>query len=383
MFASAPGVPPVWVIRYLSPWLWTTSIYGVAAWQWIALPVAFLVSMLVGHLAVAVLSRAAGPIGRRALRRWDDELFTAFRRPAGILVGTLAFGALVPFIALRRNADEIVDSGVDALMLVGLFWAGVRTLDLFADRATKSITASRAADPDARGSALNLVNMGTKVGKVVLVVFGAAVILNQLGVQVGSIVAGLGIGGIAVALAAQKTIENFFGSVTLGVDRPLHIGDYVAVDGIQGKVERIGLRSTRLRTLDRTVITLPNGKLADMRIENYTARDRIRLFERMEIQYATKPATLRAILADMRAYLAERPGIFAEEIYVNLVSFGDAGFAVEVMAWYQTRAWEKFLPWREETLLGLLDIVDRHGANLAYPTHTLQIEGPLPTRPRA
>lgn len=382
LFAAQPGVTPVWVIRNLPAWAYTKSVYGVAAWQWVALPIAFGLSMLTGALLSAIFVRLASPIAKRTATTWDDELLVALRGPATLFLGTTAFWSVEPAIALRRAASEVLGRGVDALLVVSLLWGLFGLLDVLADRVGRRI--AKAGDAKDRGGALSLVAITTKAAKVLLVIFGFIVVLGQLGLKVSGIIAGLGIGGIAVALASQKTLENLFGSFTIGVDRPLHIGDFVKVDDLVGTVEQVGLRSTRFRTLDRTLVTMPNGRLSEMRIENYSVRDRLRLYQKFGLAYSTSPAVVRRIVEEMRGFLAERPSIYPDAIHVNFVGLGDSTLTIEVMAWVETREWTEFLTWREETLLGLMEIVEKNGASFAFPTQTIHMAPhPSPVQPGA
>jgi hypothetical protein len=123
----------------------------------------------------------------------------------------------------------------------------------------------------------SLLSLGARIGKVALGIMALVAVISELGYPVTSLIAGLGIGGLAFALASQKTVENLFGAFSIGVDQPFCEGDFIKVEDFSGTVEAIGLRSTRIRTLDRTLITVPNGKLAEMRIETFAVRDRIRL----------------------------------------------------------------------------------------------------------
>jgi MscS family membrane protein len=194
---------------------------------------------------------------------------------------------------------------------------------------------------------------------------------------VGSLVAGLGIGGVALALAAQKTVENLFGSLSIGVDQPFRVGDFIAVDTITGTVESIGLRSTRIRTLDRTLVTLPNGKLADMRIESFTSRDRIKLGCVLALDPGTSAAAVRAVVEGTRELLVAHPKIWPD-VSVALTKLGNASFDVEVQAWFQTTSWDEFLRLREETLLGVLDVVKKAGTKLAAPVDAASAGAPRP-----
>jgi MscS family membrane protein len=188
--------------------------------------------------------------------------------------------------------------------------------------------------------------------------------LSMLGVAVGILVAGLGIGGVAVALAAQKTVENLFGSLSIGVDQPFRVGDFVTVDGLSGTVESIGLRSTRVRTLDRTLVTLPNGKLADMRIESYASRDRIKLGCTLLVAHGASPKVLRAVLAALRKLLNEHPKVFPD-VSVALARVTDAAHEIEVLIWFKTTSGPEFLALREEVLLSMIDAIEGAGAKLA------------------
>lgn len=367
-----PGIPPSWVIQNLPPWMYQRSAYGVAVWQWIALPLAFGISMLAGWLLISALVRILSPIAKRTKTTWDDDLLVAFAAPAQLFAGSLLFSGVEPSFALRRAASDVVGRGIDALIAVSLVWVLFRLLDVVAKRVgAKLSTSTEARD---RSGVLSLASISANAAKVLLVFFGFILVLGQLGLNVTGIIAGFGIGGIAVALAGQKTLENLFGSFTLGIDQPLHIGDFIKIDDLSGTVEQVGLRSTRIRTLDRTLVTMPNGRLADMRIENYSSRDRMRLHAKIGLVYSTPPSAVRVIIEEMRAYFRAREDVFQESILVHLIDFGDSAFVIEVMVWKETRKWTDFLGFREEALLDLMEIVERNGSSFAYPTQELRVE---------
>ena len=372
LFAAIPGIPPSWVIQNLPTWAYLHTAYGIAIWQWVALPFGFLLSMLAGSILVTILIRIATPIAKRANSSTGDELIIALNAPARLLAGTILFGTIEPSFALRKSASDILGRGMDALLVVSLVWVFFGVLDVIAKRVgAKLLTTAEARD---RSGVLSLASISAKAAKVLLVFFGFIVVLGQLGLNVTGIIAGFGIGGIAVALAGQKTLENLFGSFTLGIDQPLHIGDFIKVDDLSGTVEQVGLRSTRIRTLDRTVVTMPNGRLADMRIENYSSRDRMRLHVKLGLVYTTTPATLKVIIDEMRAYFNERPDVFKESILVHLMDFGDSAFVIEIMVWQESRRYTEFLTFREEVLLDMMAIVAKNGSSFAYPTQDIRVE---------
>jgi MscS family membrane protein len=209
--------------------------------------------------------------------------------------------------------------------------------------------------------------------KITAIFIAAIAVLSELGYPVTSLVAGLGIGGVALALAAQKTVENLFGSLSIGVDQPFRVGDYITVDTVSGTVESIGLRSTRIRTLDRTQVTLPNGKLADMRVESFAGRDRIRFVCVLALSRGTSAAAVREVLLGARTLLQDHPKVWPE-MSVALARLGESSLDVEITAWFVTTDSAEFVKLREDVLLDLLEIVEKAGASLAYPTRTVRVD---------
>ena len=180
----------------------------------------------------------------------------------------------------------------------------------------------------------------------------------------------------ASALAAQKTGEHLFGTVAIGFDQPFRLGDWIKVDDHEGTVEAVGLRSTRIRTLDRTVISIPNGKLADMRTETVSARDRYRVHATLGLEHGTSSATLRAVIDGARAMLAAHPRAHTDAPWVFLRRIGDSSLDVEVSAWFEADGYEDFLAIRSDVLMRLLEVVEARGARLAFPTRTVHVATP-------
>jgi MscS family membrane protein len=151
------------------------------------------------------------------------------------------------------------------------------------------------------------------------------------------------------------------------------VGDFVRIEDVVGTVEAIGMRSTRIRTLDRTVVTFPNGKLADLKAETFAARDRLRLFVNLGLSYGTTAAQLRAILAGIEGTLRGHPRIWPDGISVRFTEVRESSLNVEVMAWFQIADWNAFTAERQELLLRFLEVVEAAGTTLAYPTRTVHL----------
>jgi MscS family membrane protein len=212
----------------------------------------------------------------------------------------------------------------------------------------------------------------------------AVAMLAQLGYPVASLIAGLGVGGLAFALAAQKTVENMFGAFSLGVDQPFREGDFVKIEDFVGTVEAIGLRSTRVRTLDRTLISIPNGRLSEQRIESYTARDRIRLACTIGLVYDTSSQAIRQVLSGLERVLRDHPKIWPDAVVVRFSEFGPSSLDIQVMAWFMTQDFGEFQAIRQDVLLDFMRVVEEAGSSFAFPTRTLHVasvpEGALRSR---
>lgn len=276
----------------------------------------------------------------------------------GLMLGvwqlSLAFIQLSP-----ETRDTMHDIGRAALVLP-LVWLAIKLVDLISD-----FIARRSRLFARHEGSRALLPLARRVSKVIIAAVAVVAVLGSLGYSVTGLIAGLGITGIAVALAAQKTLENVLGAFAIGIDQPLREGDFVKVDQYMGTVERIGLRSTHVRTLDRTLIAYPNGKLADSVIERFSARDRTRFAVKFRLSLATSSRQLAQIREGIEDLLVRHHDRAAtEEPSVHLTGPGDAWFELEAMAWFATPDWPTFQKLRDQLLLDCLDIITGNGAYL-------------------
>ena len=183
--------------------------------------------------------------------------------------------------------------------------------------------------------------------------------------------AGLGIGGIAIAFAAQKTLENLFGGVSILGDEVIRIGDTCRFGDRVGTVEDISLRSTRIRTPDRTELFIPNGSLATMNVENLSRRDKILFNTKLGLRYETSPDQMRYVLVQVRRLLYEHPKVETEGARNRLVKFDESALTMEIFSYILTRDYNEFLAIREDLMLRIMDIVDAAGTGFAFPSQTV------------
>jgi len=331
------------------------------------LPLALVFSWSLGYL----LSRLTRSILRRiALRTntlWDEVLINRIGAPLTLAWMLFPSLLLLPWLGISGAPERTAHRLLGAGLLLALFWGLVRVLDVGAQ--VLMVSAWAKTHPATHA----VLPLATRVAKVMIVALGAVALLSELGYPVASLVAGLGIGGLAVALAAQKTVENLFGAFSIGADQPFREGDFVRVEDFVGTVEAIGLRSTKIRTLDRTLITIPNGKLAEMRLESYSVRDRLRLACNVGLVYATTTAQLRTILSELERVLREHPKIWPDAVVVRFKELGDSSLNIEVMAWFQTPDWSEFQLIRQEILLQFMEVVEKAGSSFAFPTRTVHL----------
>lgn len=358
-----------WMLEHLPETLLRPGPLELLRWQWLALPLLLAVAALIGALLTRLLLGILTRVVARTSTRWDDVVADRLRRPAAVTATIAAAWMLLPLLDLYAPAYAGAQRVGRVLLFIVFFWSLWRLVDVVRDVISGNRWAI--ASPSSRA----LLPLAARSTKVILVAVAAVAVLSLLGYPVGSLLAGLGIGGLAVALAAQKTVENLFGAFSIGVDQPFREGDFVKVEDVVGTVERIGLRSTRFRTLDRTLVSLPNGKLADMRIESFAARDRLRFAAMIGLVYETTPAQMRDVLAGFERVLREQPKLWPDSLTVRFSALAASSLDIEVMAWFQTSDWAEFQLIRQELLLRFMEVVERAGTSIAFPTRTVHLGG--------
>ena len=336
-------------------------------WQLIGLLSLVVVAYVLGAIASRLITRAARRLVERTETTLDDRILTAAAGPLTTTLWILIFYASSAGLALAVPVQQAITWSAMAGVVVSVTWLALRLIDVAAELLEGSL--------QARGetTAITVIPVGRRVVKVFLVLIAVLSGLQNLGFNVLSLVAGLGVGGLAVALAAQKTFEDFFGALSILVDRPVKRGDFCRFGDKIGIIEDIGLRSTRIRTLDRTVITVPNAEFASLQIENFAARDRIRFFTVLGLRYETSADQMRHVLVELKRLLVQHEMVDPDPARIRFVSFGAFSLDVEVYAYVRTSDWNEFLKVREDLLLRIIDVVEASGTGFAFPSQTLYL----------
>ena len=209
--------------------------------------------------------------------------------------------------------------------------------------------------------------------KVVVIVFGVLIASSTIfKLNVGSLIAGLGIGGLALALAAKESLENLFGSAAIFLDKPFVVGDLVTVGGITGTVEKVGFRSTRIRTLEKSYVTIPNKMMVDAELDNLSLRTFRRVKFNIGVLYGTKMSTIKSIVKKIQQYIDEHPHT-NQDGQVKFMDFGSSSLDIMVMYFIDTMDYSFFLNIKEEINYKIMEIVEAEESDFAFPTQTIHL----------
>jgi MscS family membrane protein len=291
----------------------------------------------------------------------------------------LIFFLLARIVATQAATAEgriFVASVADVFIVVAAVWILIRVTKLVARLKTQHLRQIGLPGKIAT------VELSTWLLVCVWFTAGLFLILRSLGFELTAVIAGLGIGGIAFAFAAQKTIENLFGTVTVVADEAIQVGDICQIGTIEGRVESIGLRSTLIRTPDRVLVSVPNGQLAATSFGNLARRDKFLFRHNIRLGYETTADQLRHVLAEVRKMMLEHAKLEPATATARLVRFGDASLELQVFAYVPTRNEGAFLDIQEELLLKIMDIVEASGAAFSLPTEATPVPESLAVNTR-
>ena len=354
--------------QWLPPVFVETRFLGLALWQWIGLFALAGVSLLIAWAVV----RPGLPLTRRFLEltRVTTTDDAAWGKTVGPLRTLLALGIFrigQPALSLPVLVLPVVSAAQQILLVVALTWMVLRFVEVMSLHARHRAIG--------RGDSPTLVDLVQRATRILVVTLSALLLFEAVGVQPTTLIAAVGVGGIGIALAAQRTVENLFGGLVVIGDQPIRVGDFCRIGERQGTVERIGLWSTRIRTVERSVVSVPNAQFFTLHVDNLQRRDRLLFEATLRLRYETTPEQLREVLARIREALAAHALVDPDPARVRLVGFGNDALPVEVFAYLRTTDYDRFVAAREELCLGFMDIVAAAGTAFALPTQTIHVAG--------
>jgi MscS family membrane protein len=347
---------------------------GIEAW--LAMVLAILLLALVASQVARVLFNQLERFAARSRTAWDEALVAAARGPTRLIIAVVALSWIAHVLLVQWPApdlyDELEQIG-DVGIVLAVAWFSWKFITLLTEH---TIERGRDAGQDFD---LTTVYAMSKLGRLLVAVVGAITAAHTVGFNVGALLALGGVGGIAVGLAAKDLLANFFGGLTIYLDRPFSVGDWIRSPdkSIEGTVEYISWRHTRIRAFNKNPIYVPNAVFTTIVVENPSRMSHRRLKETVGVRYDDF-AQIEAIVADIRALLIEHPAIDSSQtLIVNFNAFAASSLDIMIYTFTHTTNWVKFHEVKQDVLIAIGRVVERHGAEIAFPTRTLHLSQPL------
>jgi len=351
--------------------LWKKEVFlGNEVWQLVMLLVTVFFSLVVGQAGKFVI----GLFVRKKTReedKWLVVLFKSLERAILLLCFTFGLWVGIAYLTLTPSIRSVTDTILRVLTTVAIGFLFYCLIDILDHAITAWI--------EKRGGGIDrmIVPMISKSVRITLV---ALIIIQVLDVisdkPITSILAGLGVGGLAVALAGQETLKNVFGSIVLVADKPFDIGDRIKVESFDGPVESVGFRSTKIRTLDGTLVTIPNAEMANCKIENISKRTYVRHDVNIGVVYGTSPEKMKQAVSIVKDILSSRGNVYhpnyPPRVYFD--KYNDYSLNIRVIYWYKTNDYWKYLEFAEGVNFEILKKFNENGIQFAFPTQTIYLE---------
>jgi MscS family membrane protein len=338
------------------------KLFSIPIYRWIVFIFALVIAVALG----STVAHALFPLLRRLIGEEDKHALASIKAPIRVVLISaviLLSSSLSTTLYMRqfwRNVGGTV-------ALVGLAWLLIQLIGILSTLYARRLLSRQMQGKIAMWALLS------RLLKAAVFIVAALLLLHGAGANLTAILTGLGVGGIAVALGAQKTLENLFGGMMIISDEPIRVGDFCRIGDQQGTVEDIGLRSTRIRTPSRTVVSIPNGQLAVMNIENYSVRDKFWFRHMIGLRYETSADQLRYVLAEVRKMLRGHSKVEPDDARIRFVGFGSSSLNLEIFAYVKAAEFTEFLSIQEDLLIRIMDIVTQSGTGIAFPSQTSYI----------
>ena len=345
--------------EWLIPKTPNVRVLGIYIWEWVLIVGYFVVAFSI----VSPLIWLAKKLVIRSSYHLSEELLVVLSGPVRFMMALLLMKVFVPYATLSALALALISSA--GLLILATVWLALGVTSMV------QLSLQKRWLENGNTQSTHLLRPLSNMIRVLVIGIGILMWFKHLGFDPSTILAGLGIGGIAIALAAKQSIENFIGTITLYSAAPVKVGDVCSFGGRRGTVEEIGLRSTRIRTLDRSVIYIPNARFAEMELENISEREKIRLQTDIRLHYSTTPAQLKAINAEILESLEKHEMVAESPLRVRFKGFGEHGLEINVLAYITTKSFPEYQGIAEEINFDIMETVQKHGARLVPVAPTI------------
>ena len=342
------------------------KLFDIKIYRWLFALISFLFFLFARRIFIYLIFNIFKKIAKRTKTDIDDKIIRVIISPAKYLF--IVFGVWSALNILQVKG-EISQHFVKSLLVIAVFWTFHNAINAFKDEIYK-FSAKFGKD-----LSKEIGNFFIKTIKVLIVILAVLSILQEWGINVSAFVASLGLGGLAIALAARDTVANLFGGLTILADKAMKIGDWVKIGSVEGIVEDIGLRTTKIRTFEKSIITVPNSYIANNPIENYSRRQNRRIMMYIGLVYSTPKSAVKKIVDEIREMLIKHPRIDTNlTLLVYLDEFGDSSLNIFVYTFTNSADWEEYLEIKQDVMLKIMEIVEKNGSDFAFPSQSIYLE---------
>lgn len=367
---------PFGLHRLLSilPPVTSKTFLGLALWQYIGLLSIILVAFILHKIFIYFLNSIISRIIHRVSKGKMKGVVRPLSKPASFFLVIYWMRIMVPVLQLPINFAKYLILAFQVAQPIAIVVLLYRMVDFVGE------WMEGLADKTDTNLDDQLVPLVRKALRVFVVLIGMVWVLQVMDFDITTLLAGISIGGLAFALAAQDTIKNLFGSVTIFVDRPFQMGDWISGSGFDGTVEEVGFRTTRIRTFYDSVISVPNGQISNMTVDNYGMRTYRRYSTHIALTYDTPPPVIRKFIEGLKQIVEEHPDTRKDYYHVRLNQFSNSSIDILFYIFFKVPGWAEELAAREDIILAIIELAEDLGVNFAFPTQTLHVEN-LPGQP--
>jgi MscS family membrane protein len=345
--------------------IWSYTFWSIPVANFFGALLIFLLFLLLRKFFTQVILEMMLIMARKTKTSLDEQIIIGLRRP--IRFGFIVVGMHL-FFKLIFVDNRFIALVLESLIIYTIFWAIISLINAFKDYLFNYTAIDRQHSKELSGFII-------RVFKWIVIAIGSSIVLHNWGVNVSGIIASLGLGGLAFALAAKDTASNLFASIALLLDNSLKKGEWVKVAGVEGVVESVGMRTTKIRSFQKSLFTVPNHLIANDSIENFSRRGVRRIKMNIGLTYGTSSQDIEHIVKGIREMLQKHPKISQKEtLLVNFNSFGDSALDIFVYTFSNTAVWSDYLEIREDVLLKISKIVEENNSSFAFPSQSIYVE---------
>lgn len=352
---TAPAV----IDQYLPSFLVNNDLIETPLWKWAAVILLALVLISLSRVLGRLLTALVRIPQRRFRRKWSIPWVDPVLQPLRVLVLLASLRIGVEIVDPSAIARLYIGRAMELILVWSIAWCLIRLVGLFVDHVERKLETPQQL------SSRTMLRLGRRTATALIVVFSILVVLQNWGYNTSTLIAGLGVGGIAVALAAQQTIANIFGGVSLVGDHPIRIGEFGKFGDMVGVVEDIGMRSTRIRTLNRTVVSVPNSNFAGLNLENYSIRDKILFNPTFQIKRSTTDEQVQNLIEALNQLLSDGPQLEPAPTPARIVGLASGAFTLEIFCYVRTADINEFYKIQGDLLLRINDVFQSSKVELA------------------